>query len=438
MTEHGQVSVPADLAVPGPDSGIRRTGTGTALRAVTAEERAADDLLTADHRRLVDALLADGNAANTTRTYHAPVIRFREWCTEHGYQWLPADPDTIAAFLAEAEALRDERDEDLYRYPTSTLGVWSAAIRRAHLDAGYPDPTTAPVVRRALASIEKHRTEAGQEAQRASPLLASDVRALVDSMTAHAAESDWKAKVAACRDIALIVCGFYFAGRRSEIAAIQFRDLTIVADENDPDQKWIRIRIRGSKTSRTTMEYGWLPPGDDDPRYCPWCTLLDWLDLLAVHDTAIAAAVRRKESVINQIRESRKAVIELLAQFEQRNPGVHHCQRELPTQQRTKAAVWRALNKATRNLPADTGRPITDQTIKDVLKRRCEQAGFAPERIALISGHSLRGGFVTQMRRDGEPVPDIMRQTRHKRVETVLRYDQNPGYRNNAANKIRL
>ncbi|MGW5383996.1 tyrosine-type recombinase/integrase [Nocardia sp. NPDC003963] len=437
MTEHGQVPVSADPAVPGPDSGIRRTGTGTALRAVTAEERADDDLLTADHRRLVDALLADGTAANTTRTYHSPVMRFGEWCTEHGYQALPADPDTIAAFLAEAEALRDERDEDLYRYPTSTLGVWSAAIRDTHLDAGYPDPTTAPVVRKALASIDQHRTDAGQEARPASPLLAGDVRTLVDSITAHAAENDWKAQVAARRDTALIVCGFYSGRRRSEIAAIQFRDLTIVADEDDPDQKWIQMRIRGSKTSRTTMEYVFLPRSDD-PRYCPWCTLLDWLDLLAVHDTAVAAADRRKEPVVNQIRESRKGVIELLAELEQRDPGVHHCQRELPTQQRAKAAVWRGLAKATRNLPADTGRPIADQTIKDVLKRRCEQAGFAPERIALIAGHSLRGGFVTQLRRDGVPVPDIMRQTGHKRVETVLRYDQNPGYRNNAANKIPL
>ncbi|WP_033247450.1 tyrosine-type recombinase/integrase [Nocardia carnea] len=437
MTELGQVSTPAEHAVSGADSGVRRTGTGTALRAVTAEERAAEDLLNAGHRALLDALLADGTAANTTRTYHSPVARFREWCTEHGYRELPAEPETVAAFLAEAEALRDERDEDLYRYPTSTLGMWAAAIRHAHLDAGHPDPTTAPVVRKALVSIDAHRTEAGQEAQRASPLLAADVSTLVDCITAHAADNDWKAQVAACRDIALIVCGFYSGRRRSEIAAIQFRDLTVVADEDDPDQKWIRMRIRGSKTSRTTIEYVHLPRSND-PRYCPWCTLLDWLDLLAVHDTAIAAAVRRKESVDNQIRASRKAVIELLAQFEQGDPGVHHCQRELPTQQRTKAAVWRGVAKATRNLPADTGRPITDQTIKDVLKRRCEQAGFAPERIALIAGHSLRGGFVTQLRRDGVPVADIMRQTGHKRVETVLRYDQNPGYRNNAANRIPL
>ncbi|WP_280420867.1 tyrosine-type recombinase/integrase [Nocardia carnea] len=433
MTKRGQVSTPGDSAVFGPGIGSRRTDTGIALRAVTADDVAAEDLLTSGHRALLDQLHEDATAANTTRTYRSPTERFRGWCAEYGYQALPADPDTVAAFLAEAEA---ERDGDVYRYPTSTLGMWAAAIRKTHLDAGLSDPTTAPTVRKALVSIQKHRTAAGQEATGADPLLADDVRVLVDSITRHSADADWKAQVAACRDIALIVCTFYAGRRRSEIAAIQFGDLTVIADEDDPGRRWIQLRIRGSKTSRTKVEYVALPRSND-PRYCPRCRLLEWLMVVTTHDNMVETAKDRGDTENQRLRSTRQAVIRLVNKLTDRDPHLHHCDRDLPFQRRATAPVWRALEKNTRYLPVDRG-PVTDQIVSRVLKKRCREAGFAPEHIARISGHSLRSGFVTQSFRAGVPVEDIMRQTGHKRVETVLRYDKNPIYRNNAVNQIPL
>lgn len=434
MTEQDRVIDPVDSTETRPDTGVRRTGTGIALRAVTAETT-GEDLLNAEHRALLEALLEDATAANTTRTYRSPVERFRAWCAENGYQALPAVPETVAAFLAAAEA---ERDGDVYRYPTSTLGMWAAAIRREHIDAGHPDPVASPLVRKALTSIAGHRTAVGQQTVKADPLLAADLKVLVESITAHAAGGDWKAQVAACRDIALIVCGFYSARRRSEISAIQFRDLKIVTDADDPDQHWIQMRIRGSKTSRTRVEYTYLPRSSD-PRYCPWCTLMDWLTLLTVHDNAIDTARDRGDTPHHQLRAARQAVIKLLNQTRERDPQLHHCDRRLPFYRRATSPVWRPLTKNTHYLPTDTGRPMTDRAIPLILKKRCRQAGFDPERIAAISGHSLRAGFVTQARTDGTPVDEIMRQTGHLRSETVIHhYDRTPGYRNNAVNRIPL
>jgi integrase len=417
------------------DFGIRRTGTGVALRAVAADEAAADDLLSAGHRELLDALLQDATAANTTRTYRSPVQRFKAWCAEHGYRALPAEPVTVAAFLAEVEA---ERDGEMYRYPASTLGMWAAAIRRDHLDADYPDPVTAPVVRKALASIAGHRTDVGQVTERAEALLAADLQAVVDSMSAQAAEGDWKIRLAAVRDTALIVVGFYSARRRSEIARINFGDLRIVTDDSGSGQQWIRMRIRGSKTSRTTVEYVHLPRSSD-PRYCPWCRLMDWLMLVTVHDNTTQTAIDRGDTEDQQFRAARQAMIRLLDKLGDRDIHLHQCDRELPFARRATAPVWRALVKKTRYLPVDTGHPITDQTIPRVLKKRCREAGFDPARIARISGHSLRAGFITQARADSVASEDIRRQSGHKKIETIDRYyDRNPGYRNNAVNQLPL
>ncbi|WP_459548565.1 site-specific integrase [Nocardia sp. X0981] len=370
----------------------------------------------------------------TALVYRAPVQRFKAWCAARGYSSRPADPEVVAAFLAAADA---EGEGAAYRFSASTLRVWAAAIRRDHLDAGLPDPSSTPVVRSVLVSMARRRTDAGRTPERVYPLVAADLCTLIDSISARAAEGDWKSRITACRDTALIVMGFYSARQRSEIAAIRLGDLIIATDDDDSGRQWIMMRIRGSNTSRTTADYARLPRSRD-PRYCPWCRLLDWLVLVARYDRTIGSIKDRRETRNQQSWAARRTVIRVLDNIDH-NPQYHHCGRELPAPPRATAPVWRPLAKSTQYLPVDTGQPITDQTIAYVLKKRCREAGFQPAQIARISGGSLRSGFITQAHAEGISSEDIKLQSGHRKTESVDRYYvREPRYRRNAVDRLPL
>ena len=79
--------------------------------------------------------------------------------------------------------------------------------------------------------------------------------------------------------------------------------------------------------------------------------------------------------------------------------------------------------------PADPGRAVfptvhktgalgqaamTGHAVNEMIQRRAEQAGFTPAQTALLGGHSLRSGFVTEAFRQGADAHSIMRQTGHR------------------------
>jgi site-specific recombinase XerD len=64
---------------------------------------------------------------------------------------------------------------------------------------------------------------------------------------------------------------------------------------------------------------------------------------------------------------------------------------------------------------------LSDQAVALVVKRCAGSVGMEKTTFA---GHSLRAGFVTSAARAGEPLHRIMRQTRHKSVAMVLRYER--------------
>jgi integrase len=58
--------------------------------------------------------------------------------------------------------------------------------------------------------------------------------------------------------------------------------------------------------------------------------------------------------------------------------------------------------------------PITGHAIREIIRRRAEEAGFTPAQIRRLGGHSLRAGFVTEAFRQGADAHAIMRQTGHR------------------------
>ena len=80
------------------------------------------------------------------------------WFAEHGHQPMPADPATVATYLAERTT---------QGAAASTVRRIRAAIRDAHRDAGQADPTAHESVRRVL------------RAAKPAPLGADEIAALI-------------------------------------------------------------------------------------------------------------------------------------------------------------------------------------------------------------------------------------------------------------------
>lgn len=56
---------------------------------------------------------------------------------------------------------------------------------------------------------------------------------------------------------------------------------------------------------------------------------------------------------------------------------------------------------------------LSGAAVHKAIRRRAELAGYDPELVAQLGGHSLRAGFVTQAFRNGASAHAIMRQTGH-------------------------
>ena len=91
--------------------------------------------------QIVNDLVAASLSRHTRQIYGSSQHKFEAWCSERRVRPLPAQPQTVAMFLA-SEVRAGIKPATLVRH--------LAAIRRAHLDSNKPDPTSAKVVRKAL------------------------------------------------------------------------------------------------------------------------------------------------------------------------------------------------------------------------------------------------------------------------------------------------
>ncbi|TVY01481.1 site-specific integrase [Paenibacillus cremeus] len=79
---------------------------------------------------------------------------------------------------------------------------------------------------------------------------------------------------------------------------------------------------------------------------------------------------------------------------------------------------------------------LTPPAVRMVVKNSCEAVGLDPQR---YSAHSLRSGFCSQAARAGKAEHQIMKQTRHKRSDSLQRYIKKASlFDDNAASGIGL
>jgi site-specific recombinase XerD len=152
----------------------------------------------------VRAYLAAEKSSNTRRAYRADFADFSAWCGRVGEEALPAGPLVVARYLAQLA------DQGL---KASTLSRRCAAIRYAHKAAGHEPPTNAEGVKAVMRGIRRTK---GTKPNRKAPAIAARVVAMIDGLPNN---------LVGLRDRALLLTGFAGALRRSELAAIDLKDL---------------------------------------------------------------------------------------------------------------------------------------------------------------------------------------------------------------------
>ena len=205
-------------------------------------------LTEADLRRVQEALAAT-LAPNTRRAYLSHWEAFRRWAARRGQSPAPAEPDTVAAHLAElAETARP-----------STLRVRSCAIKAAHKTAGLADPTAGEKVRGTLAGLTRQAATRGLGGSRQAPGLTATglaaIRATAGQRQVGKSGRRESAPAAAKRgrvDIALCSVMRDALLRRSEAAALTWGDIKTQGDGSG----CLAIRVsKGDPEGRGSVQY---------------------------------------------------------------------------------------------------------------------------------------------------------------------------------------
>lgn len=329
-------------------------------------------------------------ASNTRRAYSADWDRFERWCHHNHRRALPAEPDTIAAYLADTATHGTTGRRRPYSH--ATLTRWIAAINHRHRSAGYAPPGTDPRVKTALATIRSHPApSSAQPPRRTAPLLVEDLTTIL-AVTRNAC-TGWASHVAERRDSAVLLTGFAGALRRSDLETLRIGDVTA-----DP-AGGLRIPVKHSTGAHDDSTPTVLLPPTQSHWTCPPCAYTRWLQVINAWDTT-----------------GRPGVIRLL-----RHPtpfDAHICHGPLRKPPHPDAPLFRPIRK-NGNL---TTTALSGSAIHAMIRRRAHDAGYDNDIVAQLGGHSLRAGFIAQALRNGTDVHAIMQHTGHVSTATLSTY----------------
>ncbi|MCD2100272.1 site-specific integrase [Rhodococcus rhodochrous] len=365
-----------------PDDLLMRHPDPSDAPASTDSDPAAPSMpaLPAETLAQVAGTASRSRSESTRRNYAADWQRFTAWCQREGHVALPAHPLTVAAYLLGAAATVTQAGERAYS--PATLARWVAGIGYHHRRAGHPAPGVDELVTATLSGIRRDYAAAGERPRTPrAPLLTADIVTIVEKMRADSA--GWADEVLERRDSAILLVGFAGAFRRSELVALTCSDVTLHRLDG------LHIRLRKSKTDQEGRGSIRALPFTHSHASCPPCAWLRWAQVVAAFDSG-----------------GRPAVIRLLRDAE---PFAAHVCRGTRPRMVPASPLLRSIRK-NGNL-SDT--PLSGAAVHKSIRRRAEQAGYDPDIVQQLGGHSLRAGFVTQAFRNGASAHAIMRQTGH-------------------------
>jgi site-specific recombinase XerD len=207
-------------------------------------------------------------AANTLRGYQSDWRAFCAWCESRALCPVPANPETVAAFIAEC---------------ASSLKVGSIqrrlnAIAEAHKAVGLESPTHAPIVTNTMKGIR--RTKGTAPTQKTATVI-DDIRAMVDATDAV---------LIGIRDRALVLLGFAGAFRRSELVGLSVDDCAFGKDG-------LTVTLRRSKTDQAGVGRKVGIPYGSNPETCPVRTMQTWMEQAGISAGPLFRSINRHGQV---------------------------------------------------------------------------------------------------------------------------------------------
>jgi integrase len=152
--------------------------------------------------------VAAARAKGTRRLYARAFARWAHWCAAMHAPSLPAEPESIAAYLA--ELARDGKS-------VATIKGALAAILYLHRQQGHRVDSHAPAIAAVMAGITRR---ASRPIRRAPALELDGLRGVIADIEGE--------DLRALRDRALLLVGFFGALRRSELVALDIKGRTFV------------------------------------------------------------------------------------------------------------------------------------------------------------------------------------------------------------------
>jgi integrase len=161
----------------------------------------------------------------------------------------------------------------------NTLSRRLAAISQLHQRAGFDSPTRAWAMKQFLAGL---RRELGVAAARKKPVLVADLKKILDQLPDS---------LLGKRDRALLLLGFTGALRRSELVALDVRDL-------EQTSEGLVVCIRRSKTDQEGEGRKVGIPEGSDPATCPIRGVEQWLSAANIRSGPVFRVMNRHGQVL--------------------------------------------------------------------------------------------------------------------------------------------
>jgi len=207
---------------------------------------------------------------NTWRAYRADWAKFLTWCEDMKLSPLPANPETVAMFLAQ------EADTGL---SPSTIRRRLSAIRIVHLGMEEPSPHDHIKVVEVMRGIIRSCI---QPPKQKTPILEGDIKRMVDAV-----EPETRLGL---RNRALLLFGFAGAFRRSELVALNTWDLR-------EEDRGIVVTVTKSKTDQEGTGQKIAVPTLRGSAYCPVQALNDWIVVAELDEGPVFRRMFRGDTV---------------------------------------------------------------------------------------------------------------------------------------------
>ncbi len=313
----------------------------------------------------IEALLAEGESANTVRSYQGALRYWSAWFSlRYGRAIaLPVPTPVALQFVVDhverttEDGLRSELPAaidaalvdagfkgKLGSLAMATVSHRLSVLSKVHQIKALPNPCRDPQVQELLSKARRAYAKRGVTQDKKPALTREPLEALLETCDDS---------LRGIRDRALLLFAWSSGGRRrSEVTAATRENVTKVGE------RAYVFALAYSKTNQTGTDR----PDNDKPIVGVAAAALEaWLAASGIRSSAIFRRIRRGNKL---------------------------------------------------------GEPLSSAAVRDIVKQRALLAGIPGD----FSAHSLRSGFVTEAARQGVPLGETMAMTGHASVPTVMGY----------------